>query len=107
MSAKTKTADSLKSFNAYRDESGQGMTDTPTDVARFDDVQGQLSREPTGEAEAARLASGFTSDDATEATEAETPPENIAHISDPSLPPRAEAAAALDRATAALGKERR
>lgn len=96
----------LKSFSAYRDENGQGMSDNPADRARPDDVQGQLSAEPQGDSETARLASGFTGDDATEATEAETPAENIAHISDATLPPRAEAAAAIERATSGLGKER-
>lgn len=94
----------LKDFSAYRDENGQGMTDDPADVARFDDIQGQLSQEPTSESDAARLASGFTSDDATAATEAETPPENIAHISDPSLPKGGENADdPIERATASLG----
>lgn len=102
--AETKTHN-LKSFSAYRDENGQGLSDNPADRAKPDDVQAQLSAEPQGEAEAARLASGFTGDDGTEATEAETPAENIAHISDATLPPRAETAAALDRATAGLGKK--
>ncbi len=105
MSAETRKNDSLRTFDADRDENGQRLTDNPADQARVDDVQTQLMAEPTGDAETARLASGFTSDDATEATEAETPPENIAHISDATLPPRAEAAAAIERATAALGKE--
>ena len=97
--------DSLKSFNADRDENGQGLSDNPADRALPDDIQGQLSAEPTGDADTARLASGFTSDDATEATEAETPAENIAHISDATLPPRVEAAQAIERATAGLGKK--
>lgn len=97
--------DSLKSFNSYVDNNGDGLGIADTDRPKYDDVQTQLSQEPTSESEAARLASGFTSDDATDATEAETPPENIAHISDASLPPRKEMAAALDRATASLGKE--
>ena len=101
----TAKKDSLKGFNAYRDENGQGLSDNPADRARPDDVQAQLSAEPLGDAETARLASGFPSDDATEATEAETPPENIAHISDATLPPRAEAANAIERATAGLGKK--
>ncbi|WP_375460946.1 hypothetical protein [uncultured Enterovirga sp.] len=95
----------LKTFSAYRDENGQGLSDNPADQARPDDVQAQLSAEPQGESEAARLASGFTGDDGTEATEIETPAENIAHISDATLPTRSETAAALDRATAGLGKE--
>ncbi len=104
MSATDRKRDSLQSFNAGGDENGQGMSDNPADVARPDDVQGQLGQEPTSASEAARLASGFTSDDATEATEAETPPENIAHISDATLPPRSEAADAIERATASLAK---
>ena len=104
MSADRKN-DSLRTFEADRDENGQGLTDNPADGGRADDIHGQLMAEPTGDAETARLASGFTSDDGTEATEAETPPENIAHIGDATLPPRADAAAAIERATAALGKQ--
>lgn len=96
--------DSLKSFDAYRDENGQGLTDNPADRGRPDDVHAQLNAEPTGDAETARLASGFTSDDATEATEAETPAENIAHISDATLKTNPREAEAIERATAALGK---
>lgn len=99
------TKDTLKSFDPYRDENGQGLGTADGDRPKYDDVHGQLSQEPTSESEAARAASGFTSDDATEATEAETPAENIAHISDATLPPRKEVADALDRATASLGKE--
>ncbi|MDB5590432.1 hypothetical protein [Enterovirga sp.] len=78
----------LKNFSAYRDENGRGLGTEPGDRPRYDDVHEQLMQEPTSESEAARLASGFTSDDGTEATEAETPPENIAHIGDATLPPR-------------------
>lgn len=94
----------LKDFSPYRDENGQGMTDDPSDVARQDDVHAQLGQEPTGDAETARLASGFTGDDATAATEAETPAENIAHISDATLPkPGEDPDKPMERATAALG----
>ena len=102
---KKKSNDSVRSFSAGRDENGQGMSGNPADRARPDDIHGQLMQEPAGDAQAAMLASGFTSDDATEATEAETPPENIAHIGDASLPSREELAKALDRATAPLGKK--
>jgi hypothetical protein len=50
------------------------------------------------EADAARIAAGQPAEDATEAVEAEVPAENIAHISDASLPSREELAAAADRA---------
>ena len=104
MAAESKN-NTLKGFNAYRDENGGGQTDNPADIARFDDVQGQLSQEPAGDSETARLASGFTSDDGTAATEAETPPENIAHISDARLPKRGpDSDTPIERATAALGK---
>lgn len=95
----------LKDFSAYRDENGQGLSDNPADRPRYDDVQAQLTQEPTSESEAALLASGFPRQNATEATEATTPAENIAHIGDATLPPRSEAAGAIERATAGLGKK--
>ena len=97
--------DNLKSFSAYRDENGQGMTDAPNDRADPKGLRREMASDPGGEAETVRLASGQPVEDATEATEAEVPAENIAHISDATLPPRAEVAAALDRATASLGKK--
>ena len=51
-----------------------------------------------GEADAARIAGGQPVEDATEATEAEVPAENIAHIGDASLPSREQAAAAIEAA---------
>jgi hypothetical protein len=98
--------DSLQNFSAYRDENGQGMTDEPTEVARPAVLQDKLARDPGGEAETARLASGHRDDDATAAVEAEVSAEAIDHISNPSLPSgKAAADEAVERATAALGKD--
>lgn len=58
------------------------------------------------EADAARIAAGQPIDDATEATEEEVPAENIAHISDASLPSREEMAAAADRAAKAAARRK-
>lgn len=80
------TKDSLKSFSAYRDENGQAMgQDSPTDVARPDDLQRILDGDPSGEAETARVASGHKSEDATEETEAEVPSETIDKLSNPHI----------------------
>lgn len=101
---------SLRGFDAYADRNGQDNgADDARDLARPGHTQADLQRDPMGEAETARIASGRTLDDATDATAAETPPENLRHISDPSLPkkPDAAAAEAIDRATASLGKDER
>lgn len=101
---------SLKNFDAYADRNGQNDgQDSPLDVARPGETQRHLASDPGGEAETARLASGRRGDDATEATEAETPRETIAHLSDASLPKRPTPQAgkdAIDRATASLGRDK-
>jgi hypothetical protein len=77
---------SLKDFDAYTDRNGQDNgQDSPLDLARPDQTQAHLKRDPMGEAETARLASGVRGDDATDATEAETPPETIRRLSDATL----------------------
>ncbi|HMO29928.1 hypothetical protein [Enterovirga sp.] len=77
------------------------MAGTKSYVVQPADEFGNLAEElrhVTGaEADAARIASGRPSEDATEATEEEVPAENIAHISDASLPTREEQAAAFER----------
>ena len=117
--AEREKTENLKSFDAYRDENGQFMgQDSPTDLARPNDLQRELNSDPSWEAETARGASGFARRDSVEGgtvessdqTTAETPPENIAHISDASLTPAdregagAAAKEAVDRATSGLGK---
>lgn len=99
MTAKTAT---LKAFDADTDRNGE---DDARDVAIARRTQADLERNPMGEAETARIASGRTLDDATDATEAETPPENLRRISDASLPKPADAKEAIERATAPLGTE--
>ena len=60
-----------------------------------------------GEADALRIAAGQPAEDGTEAVEAEVPADNIARISDATLPSREERAAAFERAArAAAGKPR-
>lgn len=107
--------DNLKSFDAYRDENGQHVgQDAPTDLARPADLQRHLTSDPGSEAETARMASGFARSESVEGgtvessdqTAAETPPENLAHISDASIQPgELGSKEAVERATAALGKE--
>lgn len=83
------------------------MAKTKT-VVQPQDEYGTLAEElrhvTGGEADGARYSSGAGADDATEATEEETPSENIAHISDASLPTREEQAAAFERARKAAAK---
>lgn len=70
--------DSLRSFSASVDENGQNMgQDEPNDIANPASLQNQLARNPGGEAETARLASGRPNQDATDATEAELSKETV------------------------------
>jgi hypothetical protein len=107
---------SLRAFNPYADRNGQDFgQDDPLDVARPDDLQREMNRDPQGEAETARLASDRSRIDSisggsvgtVEATEAETPPENLKRISDPTLPPAGPSATqdAIDRATSTAGQD--
>ncbi|ARO55025.1 hypothetical protein B2G69_13430 [Methylorubrum zatmanii] len=89
--------DSLRDFNANADRNGQDFgQDSPLDVARPADLQRALQEDPGGEAQVARTASDFDRRDSVaggsiesvEATEAETPPENLRRISDPSYAPK-------------------
>jgi hypothetical protein len=86
---------SLRSFNPHADRNGQDFgQDSPVDVAHPADLQRHMNEDPNGPAETARLASdrqrlesvGGGSIETSEATAAETPPEHIKRISDPSLP---------------------
>src|SRR5919202_4609812 len=109
---------SLRDFNPYADRNGQDFgQDDPLDVARPDDLQREMNRDPQGQAETARLASDRSRIDSiaggsigtVEATEAETPPENLRRISDPTLPSGNKGATeeAIDRATAPVGRDDR
>ncbi|AWI87744.1 hypothetical protein C0214_05175 [Methylobacterium sp. DM1] len=89
--------DSLRNFSAYADRNGEDFgQDSPLDVARPAELQRALQDDPGGEAQAARIASGFDRRDAiaggsiesVEAIEAATPPENLRRISDPSSTPK-------------------
>lgn len=86
---------SLRSFNPHVDDNGQFMgQDSPLDIGHPPALQQQLNENPSGPAETARLASDRQrldsieggSIETSEATAAETPPEHIRRISDPSLP---------------------
>jgi hypothetical protein len=105
---------SLHDFDPYTDRNGQDLgQDSPLDVGVAQRTQHDLKSDPTDEARIARTASDFNrldaigATDAVEATEAETPPENLRRISDPSSKPAAAdkaAAEAIDRATAVVGQ---
>ncbi|BAU89789.1 hypothetical protein MPPM_1184 [Methylorubrum populi] len=89
--------DSLRNFNANADRNGQDFgQDSPLDVARPADLQRALQEDPSWEAQVARTASDFDRRDSiaggsvesVEATEAETPSENLRRISDPTFSPK-------------------
>lgn len=120
MAGEAKT-ENLTSFNAYRDENGQNMgQDEPNDVARPAAMRRHMTSDASGPAETVRLASDQARIDSIEGgsietsdqTAAETPPENIARISDasgdaggPKVAGESPAAKeAIERATAGLGK---
>jgi hypothetical protein len=93
--ARERDRPSLDSFNPHVDDNGQLMgQESPLDIGTPQALQGQLNENPGGQAETARLASSRQrldsieggSIETSEATEAETPAENIRRISDPSLP---------------------
>ena len=93
-SARTADRPSLRSFNPNADRNGQDFgQDSPLDVARPAGLQKHMNEDPNGPAETARLASDKQRIDSisggsietSDATAAETPPENIRRISDPSL----------------------
>ncbi|MCJ2014435.1 hypothetical protein [Methylobacterium sp. J-076] len=95
---------SLKNFDAYTDRNGQDLgQDSPLDVGLPQNTQTDLKRDPAGDAEAARIASGTPGEDATDATEAETPPENLRHLRGESED--SSTSEAIDRATAAVGQD--
>ncbi|SFH03496.1 hypothetical protein [Methylobacterium gossipiicola] len=99
---------SLKDFDAYADRNGQDLgQDSARDVGIPARTQGDLKGDPSGQAETARIASGTPGSDATDATEAETPPENLRRIGDAAQvsAPQGAAAEAIDRATAPVGTD--
>jgi hypothetical protein len=86
---------SLDSFNPHVDDNGQFMgQESPLDIGTPPALRKHLNEDPSGPAETARLASDRQrldsvaggSIETSEATAAETPPEHIRRISDPSLP---------------------
>ncbi|MDP4004972.1 hypothetical protein [Methylobacterium sp. NEAU K] len=96
---------SLKDFDAYADRNGQDLgQDSPLDVGLPAKTQADLKQDPAGDAQAARIASGTPGSDATDATEAETPPENIRRLEGESGI-AATMDEAIDRATAAVGQD--
>lgn len=96
---------SLKDFDAYADRNGQDLgQDSPLDVGLPQNTQADLKRDPGGQAEAARIASGTPRQDATDATEAETPPENLRRLKGETDTAPA-ASEAIERATAAVGQD--
>ena len=105
MAEQTSNRPSLKNLSAGTDRNGQDLGQvSPLDVGTAARTQADLKRDPAGEAETARIASGLSSEDATDATEAETPPDNLRKIRGEEQP-GASAAEAIDRATAAVGQD--
>ncbi len=95
---------SLKDFDAYADRNGQDLgQDSPRDIGVPSRTQGDLKSDPQGQAETARIASGTPGEDATDATEAETPPENLARLRGEGQSGATEEA--IERATAAVGQD--
>ena len=86
------------------------MADPKTKADRATEAQSTnaevVELENTIEIQNERVAADQQDQDATEETEAEVPAENIAHISDASLPSREELAAAADKAARAAAKVR-
>ncbi|CAA2100168.1 hypothetical protein MBUL_00535 [Methylobacterium bullatum] len=100
---------SLKDFDAYTDRNGQDLgQDEARDIGLPERTQHDLKSDPSGQAETARIASGTPGSDATDATEAEVPAENIRAIGDASQKapaPREDAKEGIDRATASVGTD--
>jgi hypothetical protein len=93
---------SLKNFDPYTDRNGQDLGQaSPLDVGLPQRAQTDLRQDPGGEAETARIASGLPGEDATDATEAETPPENLRKLKGEN----SAAEEAIERATAAVGQD--
>jgi hypothetical protein len=96
---------SLKDFDAYTDRNGQDLgQDSPRDLGLAARTQADLKRDPAGDAQAARIASGTPGSDATDATEAETPRENLDRLAG-KTGPGPDLREAIDRATAAVGQD--
>ena len=96
---------SLKDFDAHADRNGQDLgQDSPLDVGLAQRTQADLKRDPAGDAEAARIASGTPGSDATDATEAETPRENLEKLKGKTSG-GSDLSEAIDRATAAVGQD--
>lgn len=105
MAEQTSNRPSLKDFSAGTDRNGQDLgQDSPLDVGTAARTQADLKRDPAGDAETARIASGMSSEDATDATEAETPPENLRRIRGEGEPGTA-INEAIARATASVGED--
>lgn len=98
---------SLKDFDAASDRNGQDLgQSSPLDVGVPARTQHDLMSDPAGEVQTARVASGTPGSDATDATEAETPPENLRRLKgEAGGEPEGSAAEAIERATAAVGAD--
>jgi hypothetical protein len=81
----------LRDLDASTDRNGQDLgQDEARDVGRPAELQRELESDPSWQAETARIASGHPrldsvaggSNASVEATEAETPPENLRHLGD-------------------------
>ena len=97
---------SLKNFSAQAGRNGQDLSqDSPLDVGPAARTQADLKRDPSGDAETARIASGMPGSDATDGTEAQTPRANLEALTGKTGGAGADLSEALDRATAAVGQD--
>jgi len=87
----------LREFDASANHNGQDLgQDEARDVSRPAKLEREMHSDPSSQAETARIASGSQRVDSVsggstasvEATEAETPPENLRHIGDASTSPK-------------------
>jgi hypothetical protein len=105
MTAGNSERPTLKDFDAYADRNGQDLgQDSARDLGLAERTQSDLKRDPQGQAETARIASGTPGQDATDATEAETPRENLDRLRGQQGQSDA-AREAIERATAAVGQD--
>ncbi|MEE7447595.1 hypothetical protein MRF4_07070 [Methylobacterium radiotolerans] len=94
---KSSTRATLRSFSATADRNGQDLgQDEARDLARPAELMHERQSDPGWQAEVVRTASGQQRLDAVsggsvasvEATEAETPPENLRHLGDARTGPK-------------------
>lgn len=96
---------SLRDFDPYTDQNGDIAAGDvePIHTPRASEVEQIMASVPNGPAQTLRTGAGRTSDDATDATAAESAPGVVERLGDATLPAPAEDA--IDRATSSLGED--